>query len=98
MVALWKEGWAQGSLEVGMLRDSRAIACFGSRVEVVDVEGDDGDDVGDGAGGSGRETDVTMGVESRRRRRTTMRAGERARGGGGGGGFMVVVCQEHMRL
>ena len=51
-VALWKEGWAQGSFEVGMLRDSRAIACFGSKVPLD--------------GGWGRERDLTMVGDTRR--------------------------------
>jgi hypothetical protein len=55
-------GW-QGSLDVGMLRDCRALSCFGSRVE-GDEDGDEGeegegevgvvgvgDDVGEGVGG-----------------------------------------------
>lgn len=49
-MALWKEGLAQGSFEVGKLRDSRAVACFGSKVDEDDVEGGDGDGDGDGDG------------------------------------------------
>ncbi|KAK2975159.1 hypothetical protein RJ640_017372 [Escallonia rubra] len=54
VVALWREGCKQGSLEVGMSRDWRALSCFGSRVEVVLVGGDlvrgEGCSVGEGAG------------------------------------------------
>lgn len=52
-VALWKEGWAHGSFEVGMLSDSRAVACLGSRVDEEEEEDDFGvgEEVGEGDGG-----------------------------------------------
>lgn len=37
-----------------MLRDCKAVICFGSRV-VFEVVGEEGGEVGDGVGGRGRE-------------------------------------------
>ncbi|KAM2043217.1 hypothetical protein ACFXTI_036517 [Malus domestica] len=63
------EGFLQGSLEVGMLRDWRALSCFGSSVledgedgkvgdlGVVVEFGGVGEEVGDGVGGSGALAD-----------------------------------------
>ena len=50
-------GW-QGSLVVGMLRDCKALSCFGSKVEEEEEEGDDGDD------GEGEEGVVGVGEDS----------------------------------
>ncbi|KAH0922932.1 hypothetical protein HID58_022950 [Brassica napus] len=55
---LEEEGWwwSQGFLRVGMLRDSKALSCFGSSGEVEDVRGGvgevrgTGEMVGDGVG------------------------------------------------
>ena len=44
----------QGSFEVGMLRDWRALSCFGSRVDEPGEEGVDGDEDG-GSEGEGEE-------------------------------------------
>ncbi|CAK9148107.1 unnamed protein product [Ilex paraguariensis] len=70
VVALWRGvGGAQGSLEVGTLRDWRALSCFGSRVEVEVEEGEDGvvgvgevNGAGDGSGVGFGEV-VGVGVE-----------------------------------
>lgn len=71
MVALWNEGWAHGSFDVGMLRDSRAVACLGSSVEVEDEDGFGfGDEVGDADGGCVIE--VTMVEENRSKRMRTI--------------------------
>ncbi|KAK9267299.1 hypothetical protein L1049_009722 [Liquidambar formosana] len=51
-VALWRTGGLeQGSLEVGMFRDWRALSCLGSRVDEEEVEGGEGEVVGDGDSG-----------------------------------------------
>lgn len=60
--AVWREedGGEQGSLEVGMLRDWRAVSCFGSRGE-EDEEEEGGDFVGEGemeGEGDGSEWDL----------------------------------------
>jgi hypothetical protein len=72
IVALCKEGCEHGSFEVGMLRDCKAVICFGSRVD-FDDDGDDegveGGEVGEGVGGRGREGDEVVMVEKKKRMR-----------------------------
>nr|POE70584.1 hypothetical protein CFP56_23022 [Quercus suber] len=51
-------GEGVGSLEVGMLRDCKALSCFGSRVEEEEEEGDDGDE------GEGEEGVAGVGEDS----------------------------------
>jgi hypothetical protein len=71
IVALCKEGCEHGSFEVGMLRDCKAVICFGSRVD-FDDDGDDegveGGEVGEGVGGRGREGDEVVMVEKKKKR------------------------------
>lgn len=64
-----------------MLRDCKAVICFGSRVE-VEVEGedgfeddDDGGEVGDGVGGRGREGDGVVMVGKRMKMKRVKRSG-----------------------
>nr|GMD10812.1 uncharacterized protein LOC109162466 [Ipomoea batatas] len=49
VVELWRG--EQGSLEVGTLKDCRALSCFGSRVE-EEIAAGEGDDFGEGAVGA----------------------------------------------
>lgn len=59
-----------GSFEVGMLRDCKAVICFGSRV-VFEVVGEEGGEVGDGVGERGREgedAEVVMKMKMKRER------------------------------
>jgi hypothetical protein len=81
IVALCKEGCEHGSFEVGMLRDCKAVICFGSRVD-FDDDDDDGDDegveggeVGEGVGGRGREGDEVVMVEKKKKRMRMNRSG-----------------------
>ncbi|PNX75281.1 hypothetical protein L195_g031214 [Trifolium pratense] len=70
-VALWKDGCEHGSFEVGMLRDCKAVICFGSSVDFDDDDGDEGvegGDVGDGVGGRGSEGDEIVMVEKKKKR------------------------------
>lgn len=57
MLLRTKEGCVQGSLEVGMLRDCRAVSCFGSRVDDDDGdrEGEEGEGEADGESGEEEE-------------------------------------------
>jgi hypothetical protein len=75
IVALWKDGCEHGSFEVGMLRDCKAVICFGSRVD-FDDDGDDegveGGEVGEGVGGRGREGDEVVMVEKGKKKRMRM--------------------------
>ena len=74
--------WSQGFLAVGMLRDSRALSCFGSSGDEEDVRGGvgemrgTGEMVGEGEGD--REGAAEIVAEERRRRRSN-----------GNGSFMV---------
>jgi hypothetical protein len=78
IVALWKDGCEHGSFEVGMLRDCKAVICFGSRVD-FDDDGDDegveGGEVGEGVGGRGREGDEVVMVEKKKKRMRMNRSG-----------------------
>jgi hypothetical protein len=75
---LWKDGCEHGSFEVGMLRDCKAVICFGSRVD-FDDDGDDegveGGEVGEGVGGRGREGDEVVMVEKKKKRMRMNRSG-----------------------
>jgi hypothetical protein len=82
-VALWKEGWEHGSFVVGMLRDCKAVICFGSRV-VFDV--DVGDEMGDGVG-EGDGDEVVMVEKMKMKMKEMNRSGN--------GGFIV---QKNMYL
>ena len=99
VVVLWKDGWEHGSLEVGMLRDSRALNCFGSRVD-EDEEGEDGEEEGeDGLDGLGDGEDVGEGVGGRGGEAERVMAGKRKRrmrsnGVIGGDGF---IAQKHVQ-
>lgn len=48
----------QGSLAVGMLRDWRALSCFGSRAEDKEEGEEEGEEEEDGGDGEGEEVEV----------------------------------------
>ena len=83
--------WSQGFLAVGMLRDSRALRCFGSNGE-EEVRGDVrgmGEMVGEGVGDKEGAAKV---VDERRRRR------RRSNGNDGDRGFMLKREREEVCL
>ena len=110
VVVLWKDGWEHGSLEVGMLRDSRALNCFGSRVD-EDEEGEDGEEEGEdglddgedvGEDGLGDGEDVGEGVGGRGGEAERVMAGKRKRrmrsnGVIGGDGFIAQLVRNTCR-
>lgn len=74
-VALCNEGREHGSFEVGILRDCKALSCFGSSVECEEDEdeggeGGEGDEVGEGVGERVMEREaMVMGRRRRKMRR-----------------------------